>query len=170
MNSIVISIVYLCTCVHVYMSVYLPVGELLWLKTNQLQRLPRTGRTGAWLNHVKEHCLIGIKGEPKLNRQIDCDVIVSEIRETSRKPDEVYGILVTTSRTYVIESCSLLPFSPVPIHRSYFGFDAKVDSVPAAAIFFFFNLLLFLLFLFLFPPVSVLFVSLGTFVSKWSLC
>ena len=27
------------------------------------------------------------------NRGIDCDVIVSEVRETSRKPDEVYGMI-----------------------------------------------------------------------------
>lgn len=48
--------------------------------------------------------LVGIKsnhdsatGELKwpswLNRGLDTDVIVSEVRETSRKPDEVYGII-----------------------------------------------------------------------------
>jgi len=69
------------------------VDELIWVKTNQLQQLIRTGRTGHWLNHTKEHCLVGIKGNPKLNRYVDCDVIVSEVRETSRKPDEVYRLL-----------------------------------------------------------------------------
>jgi len=69
------------------------VGELLWIKTNQLQRLIRTGRTGHWLNHSKEHCLIGLKGDPPVNHNVDCDVIVSEVRETSRKPDEIYGLL-----------------------------------------------------------------------------
>jgi mRNA (2'-O-methyladenosine-N6-)-methyltransferase len=67
--------------------------ELVWIKTNQLQRLIRTGRTGHWLNHSKEHCLIGYKGNPKLNRNIDCDVLVSEVRETSRKPDEIYELI-----------------------------------------------------------------------------
>ena len=67
--------------------------ELVWIKTNQLQRLIRTGRTGHWLNHSKEHCLIGIKGNPKLNRNLDCDVLVSEVRETSRKPDEIYELI-----------------------------------------------------------------------------
>ena len=67
--------------------------ELVWIKTNQLQRLIRTGRTGHWLNHSKEHCLIGIKGNPKLNTNLDCDVIVSEVRETSRKPDEIYELI-----------------------------------------------------------------------------
>ena len=38
------------------------MDELIWVKTNQLQRLIRTGRTGHWLNHGKEHCLVGVKG------------------------------------------------------------------------------------------------------------
>jgi mRNA (2'-O-methyladenosine-N6-)-methyltransferase len=67
--------------------------ELVWIKTNQLQRLIRTGRTGHWLNHSKEHCLVGYKGNPKINRNIDCDVLVSEVRETSRKPDEIYEVI-----------------------------------------------------------------------------
>ena len=41
---------------------YERIDELIWVKTNQLQRLIRTGRTGHWLNHGKEHCLIGVKG------------------------------------------------------------------------------------------------------------
>jgi mRNA m6A methyltransferase catalytic subunit len=73
---------------------YRCVQELVWVKTNQLQRLIRTGRTGHWLNHSKEHCLVGIKGNPKhVNRHIDCDVLVAEVRETSRKPDEMYALL-----------------------------------------------------------------------------
>ena len=74
-------------------SGYTRKEELVWIKTNQLQRLIRTGRTGHWLNHSKEHCLIGIKGNPKLNRNLDCDVLVSEVRETSRKPDEIYELI-----------------------------------------------------------------------------
>jgi mRNA (2'-O-methyladenosine-N6-)-methyltransferase len=70
------------------------VQELLWVKTNQLQRIIRTGRTGHWLNHSKEHCLVGVKGSPKhVNAHIDCDVLVAEVRETSRKPDEMYALL-----------------------------------------------------------------------------
>lgn len=68
--------------------------EIIWVKTNQLQRIIRTGRTGHWLNHGKEHCLVGIKGNPKdINRGLDCDVIVAEVRATSHKPDEIYGII-----------------------------------------------------------------------------
>ncbi|CAE6421208.1 unnamed protein product [Rhizoctonia solani] len=82
---------------------YTRVDEVVWLKTNQLQRVIRTGRTGHWLNHTKEHMLVGVKtnidDEGNLiwpswaNRGVDCDVIVSEVRETSRKPDEVYGMI-----------------------------------------------------------------------------
>lgn len=68
--------------------------EIIWVKTNQLQRIIRTGRTGHWLNHGKEHCLVGIKGQPEgINRGLDCDVIVAEVRATSHKPDEIYGII-----------------------------------------------------------------------------
>lgn len=56
-------------------------------------KIIRTGWTGHWINHSKEHCLVGIKGNPKINWNIDCDVIISEARETSRKPDEIYGII-----------------------------------------------------------------------------
>lgn len=95
------------------------VEEIAWVKINQLQRLIRTGRTGHWLNHTKEHCLVGMKvSDPDasdiqwpewLNRGLDTDVIVSEgkyilyrlkdhlttllVRETSRKPDELYGMI-----------------------------------------------------------------------------
>jgi len=70
--------------------------ELIWVKTNQLQRIIRTGRTGHWLNHSKEHCLVGVKGKPDprlFNKGIDCDIIVAEVRATSHKPDEVYGLI-----------------------------------------------------------------------------
>ncbi|KAJ6629237.1 MT-A70-domain-containing protein [Mycena sp. CBHHK59/15] len=82
---------------------YTRIDEVIWVKTNQLQRVIRTGRTGHWLNHTKEHMLVGVKtvvgadGTLRLpawaNRGLDTDVIVSEVRETSRKPDEVYGMI-----------------------------------------------------------------------------
>lgn len=75
---------------------YKRIDELIWVKTNQLQRLIRTGRTGHWINHGKEHCLVGVKGRPDdkdFNRGLDCDVLVSEVRDTSHKPDEVYGLI-----------------------------------------------------------------------------
>ncbi|KAE8727326.1 N6-adenosine-methyltransferase MT-A70-like [Hibiscus syriacus] len=69
--------------------------EIIWVKTNQLQRIIRTGRTGHWLNHSKEHCLVGIKGNPEINKNINTDVLVAEVRETSRKPDEICGSYIS---------------------------------------------------------------------------
>lgn len=69
------------------------VEEIVWVKINNMSKVIRTGRTGHWLNHSKEHCLVGIKGNPKINRNIDTDVIITEVRETSRKPDEIYEII-----------------------------------------------------------------------------
>ena len=34
-----------------------------------------------------------MKGKTELNRGLDCDVIVAEVRATSHKPDEIYGII-----------------------------------------------------------------------------
>ena len=80
---------------------YTRVDEVVWVKTNQLQRVIRTGRTGHWLNHTKEHMLVAVKNRPDgrcvypswANRGLDTDVIVSEVRETSRKPDEAYEMI-----------------------------------------------------------------------------
>ncbi|GMM53982.1 mRNA (N6-adenosine)-methyltransferase [Maudiozyma humilis] len=73
---------------------YTVMNEISWIKTNQLGRTIVTGRTGHWLNHSKEHLLVGLKGAPTwLNRHVDLDIIVSTTRETSRKPDELYGMI-----------------------------------------------------------------------------
>lgn len=72
---------------------YKQVEELVWVKVTH-NRIVRTGRTGHWLNHSKEHCLIGVKGNTsKLNRNIDTDVLLAPVRETSRKPDEIYSLI-----------------------------------------------------------------------------
>lgn len=34
-------------------------SEIIWVKTNQLDRTICTGRTGHWLNHSKETLVIG---------------------------------------------------------------------------------------------------------------
>lgn len=73
---------------------YTVSDEVIWIKLNQLRRTIVTGRTGHWLNHSKEHLLLGIKGNPQwLNRKIDLDMIVSGTRETLRKPDELYDMV-----------------------------------------------------------------------------
>lgn len=69
-------------------------NEIIWIKTNQLGRTICTGRTGHWLNHSKEHLIVGVKGNPDwLGRNLEGDVLVSGTRETSRKPDELYGMV-----------------------------------------------------------------------------
>ncbi|KAL6581502.1 hypothetical protein OROMI_007425 [Orobanche minor] len=40
---------------------YKRVEELIWVKTNQLQRIIRTGRTCHWLNHSRGIVLLGLK-------------------------------------------------------------------------------------------------------------
>lgn len=81
---------------------YERIDELIWVKTNQLQGLIRTGRTGHWLNHSKEHCLVALRLPPPpqpahlpphLNLSLDTQVLLAEVRETSRKPDELYDIV-----------------------------------------------------------------------------
>ncbi|KAI5452955.1 methyltransferase [Naganishia albida] len=92
---------------------YRRIDEIVWVKVGQLGGLVRTGRTGHWLNHTCEHLLIALKLPPEnefpdrsapipwdtdprlgyLKRGVDGDVVVAEGRETSRKPDEFYGIL-----------------------------------------------------------------------------
>lgn len=69
--------------------------EIIWVKLNQLRRTIVTGRTGHWLNHSKEHLLVGVKGGnlPWLNRLVDSSIVVSSTRETLRKPDEIYQIV-----------------------------------------------------------------------------
>ncbi|KAK4703954.1 mRNA m6A methyltransferase catalytic subunit, partial [Phenoliferia sp. Uapishka_3] len=106
---------------------YERIDELIWVKTNQLQGLIRTGRTGHWLNHSKEvcpffpfhrfstlnlfaklpnhqHCLVAIRRSPTkpndspvlpswFQKGLDTQVLLAEVRETSRKPDELYDMV-----------------------------------------------------------------------------
>jgi mRNA (2'-O-methyladenosine-N6-)-methyltransferase len=61
-------------------------------------------------SHTCEHLLVAVKVPPthpadagipwtthptlmSLRKGIDTDVVVAEVRETSRKPDEVYGVI-----------------------------------------------------------------------------
>lgn len=72
---------------------YRIADELIWVKINQLHQLQTSGRTGHWLNHSKEHMLVGIKGSPRFHGGLEADVLIAEPRETSRKPIEAYEII-----------------------------------------------------------------------------
>lgn len=85
---------------------YKRVDELIWVKTNQLQRLIRTGRTGHWLNHSKEHCLVGVKGSPQINRNLDCDVLVAEVWQSSAHNRHSGSCLMSEIR---LQSCVIAP-------------------------------------------------------------
>lgn len=65
------------------------VDSIVWAKTNQMNATVTSGRTGHWLNHMKEVCLVGLRGRPKLNRNLDLNVIVEQIQDTSHKPETV---------------------------------------------------------------------------------
>ncbi len=103
---------------------YKRVDELIWVKTNQLQRLIRTGRTGHWLNHSKEHCLVGVKGSPQINRNLDCDVLVAE----------VCGCLgYNTSVVHL--SCNYLEVMPATRHQSVLCSELHVCAALSGALF-----------------------------------
>lgn len=81
---------------------YTLLDEIVWCKVNQLHRPIRSGRTGHWLNHSKEHVLVAVRGtlddlpsevRARARAKLDSNVIVAEVRETSRKPVELYEML-----------------------------------------------------------------------------
>lgn len=78
------------------------VEELIWLKINQLSKTICTGRTGHWLNHTKEHVLVGTKGhiEHSIRGMFDTDVILSSALGRSQKPEELYGIIERIAGKY----------------------------------------------------------------------
>jgi len=65
------------------------VDEITWIKVNRINATVASGRTSRWPNHAKESCLIGVKGEPKLQPLMDLDIIVEAARGASQKPDAV---------------------------------------------------------------------------------
>ena len=58
---------------------------LTWMK-------PRLG-TGHWLRNVTEHCLLAVKGTPKVSLTNQSTVLKARAREHSRKPDEFYELV-----------------------------------------------------------------------------
>ena len=52
---------------------------------------------GYYLQHSKEICIVGVKGQPRreLIKGVLKDVIFSERRGQSQKPDEIYNLIET---------------------------------------------------------------------------
>ena len=69
------------------------VDEIVWVKMTVNQRLAKSH--GFYLQHAKEVCLVGKKGRdpPNLRRSIGSDVIFSERRGQSQKPEEIYELI-----------------------------------------------------------------------------
>lgn len=73
------------------------IVDMVWVKWNQLGHLAGTsGKTGHWLNHSKEHCLVGRKGQFP-DGLVLSDCIGGFVRETSQKPDEFYTVFESMS-------------------------------------------------------------------------
>ncbi|KAI9701885.1 MAG: hypothetical protein M1836_001229 [Candelina mexicana] len=76
---------------------YKVMTEIIWIKTNRLNKTIVNGRTGHWLNHNRETCLLGFKG-PSPSRYTalldrDTEFIVAPEREAFHRPDEIYNII-----------------------------------------------------------------------------
>lgn len=70
---------------------YRTIG-FIWIKMNKLKPTPFMGM-GNWTRSNSEPCLLGVRGTPKRVSAAVHSVIMSPIREHSRKPDEVrHGI------------------------------------------------------------------------------
>ncbi|KAL6041488.1 MT-A70-domain-containing protein [Balamuthia mandrillaris] len=69
---------------------YRLVDDLTWVKATVNRRLAKGH--GFYLQHAKETCLIGLKGEdpPGMRGNLESDVIFSERRGQSQKPEELY--------------------------------------------------------------------------------
>ena len=72
---------------------YRLIDELVWVKQTVNGKIAKGH--GYYLQHAKETCLIGYKGDlgSRLKGQVDCDVIFSQRRGQSQKPEEVYEIV-----------------------------------------------------------------------------
>jgi N6-adenosine-specific RNA methylase IME4 len=76
--------------------------DVVWLKTNRNNKNRVPINEKHFLQHVKEHCLVGVKGDVRrasdshfIHANIDTDVIVSEELEPGNleKPSEIYDII-----------------------------------------------------------------------------
>ena len=69
------------------------VDSIDWVKKTVNRRLAKGH--GYYLQHAKETCLVGKKGEdpPGCRRSVGSDVIFSERRGQSQKPEEIYELI-----------------------------------------------------------------------------
>jgi mRNA m6A methyltransferase catalytic subunit len=100
---------------------YTFVDEIAWVKATTNRRLAKSH--GFFLQHAKETCLVGVKGDPKRSTGIEqetegtggmaspMDVIISTRRGQSQKPEELYELVEQLCpngiEMLIIHSCSL---------------------------------------------------------------
>jgi mRNA (2'-O-methyladenosine-N6-)-methyltransferase len=72
---------------------YQLVDDIAWVKSTVNRRLAKGH--GFYLQHAKETCLVGKKGAdpPTMRRGVGSDVIFSERRGQSQKPEEIYQLI-----------------------------------------------------------------------------
>ena len=71
------------------------MDDITWVKSTVNGRLAKGH--GFYLQHAKESCLVGLKGNrpESLQGNISSDVIVSQRRGQSQKPEEIYKLIET---------------------------------------------------------------------------
>ena len=69
------------------------VDEIVWVKMTVNRRLAKSH--GYYLQHAKEVCLVGKTGvdPPGMNASVGSDIILSERRGQSQKPEEIYQLI-----------------------------------------------------------------------------
>ena len=69
---------------------YKVVDEIVWIKKTVTGKIAKGH--GFYLQHAKETCLIGVKGDYNITKNIP-DIIFSERRGQSQKPNELYTFI-----------------------------------------------------------------------------
>lgn len=67
------------------------VDEIVWVKKTCNNKIAKSH--GYWLQHAKETCLVGIKGDFHIEENLIPDVIFSLRRGQSQKPEEIYQMI-----------------------------------------------------------------------------
>jgi mRNA m6A methyltransferase catalytic subunit len=71
---------------------YTFIDEIAWAKRTINRKLAKGH--GYYLQHAKEACLVGVKGNPKFyNKTLFSDVIYDKRREQSQKPLGIYSLI-----------------------------------------------------------------------------
>jgi len=65
--------------------------EIVWVKQTVHGKIAKGH--GYYLQHTKETCLVGKKGNPVYQKDVMCDVIFSRRRGQSQKPEEIYKFI-----------------------------------------------------------------------------